>query len=304
MLFVGFAPQHNVAYPIFPFSPFIFSIDNSYSCGNTTMRRLFFSSLLLCTLVLFSCSKDDNPVTPTPNTPNGVIKVGEQTSEGVRVELFALNAIATGYNKFYVRLTDVATTTTISDAHVHLVPVMDMGTMKHSSPVEQPDEMAVGGLFPCAIVFTMPESDTQKWTVRVDVHNHTTGKDLAVTFPLAVHNGAYERTKTFVGSDGVSYVVTMMCLCDATVGMNTAEFLVHRKQDMMAFPPVADLTLVMTPDMPSMGHGSPNNIDPVHKGNGHYEGKVNFTMTGEWRIQLELRQGSTVLGTTAFTTSL
>jgi hypothetical protein len=42
--------------------------------------------------------------------------------------------------------------------------------------------------------------------------------------------------------------------------------------------------------MPSMGHGSPNNINPLHIKNGHYKGKVNFTMTGDWRINLVLNK--------------
>jgi len=42
--------------------------------------------------------------------------------------------------------------------------------------------------------------------------------------------------------------------------------------------------------MPSMGHGSPNNVNPVLTKNGHYKGKVNFTMTGDWRINLELNK--------------
>ena len=47
--------------------------------------------------------------------------------------------------------------------------------------------------------------------------------------------------------------------------------------------------------MPSMDHGSPNNEDPIHVGKGHYKGKANFTMTGEWRLQLELTTESSVL---------
>lgn len=273
-------------------------------CGNTIMKYLVFSLLLLCTLALFSCSKDENPIAPATNNPSGVVKVGEQMESNIKVELFVFNKIETGYNKFYVKLTEMNTNTVLRDAHVSLIPIMDMGTMKHSAPVEQPDEKAVANLFPCAVVFTMPESEMQKWTLRVDVHDHSSDKSYTVVFPLSVHSDDHEHTHTLVGSDGASYVVTMMCLCDATVGMNTAEFLVHRRQDMMTFSAVTDLTLVMTPDMPSMGHGSPNNVDPIHKGNGHYEGKVNFTMTGEWRIQVELYQGSTVIGTTAFTTTL
>lgn len=47
--------------------------------------------------------------------------------------------------------------------------------------------------------------------------------------------------------------------------------------------------------MPSMGHGSPNNVNPVHIEKGHYRGKVNFTMTGEWQIKLKVFKNGVLL---------
>lgn len=68
----------------------------------------------------------------------------------------------------------------------------------------------------------------------------------------------------------------------------------------MNFPPVSDLTVEITPEMPSMGHGSPNNVNPVYIENGHYKGKVNFTMTGDWRIHLTLKKGDRLITNKAF----
>ena len=39
--------------------------------------------------------------------------------------------------------------------------------------------------------------------------------------------------------------------------------------------------------MPSMNHGSPNNVDPASTGAGIYKGEVNFTMTGYWQVKLD-----------------
>ena len=44
----------------------------------------------------------------------------------------------------------------------------------------------------------------------------------------------------------------------------------------------------MTPTMPSMGHGSPNNENPSHLEKGHYMGKVNFSMSGDWKLDLSI----------------
>jgi hypothetical protein len=59
--------------------------------------------------------------------------------------------------------------------------------------------------------------------------------------------------------------------------------------------PVNDYSIVLTPEMPSMGHGSPNNVNPTFSSNGHYTGKVNYTMTGDWRLNLSLSQSGTLV---------
>jgi len=56
----------------------------------------------------------------------------------------------------------------------------------------------------------------------------------------------------------------------------------------------------MEPEMPAMGHGSPNNVNPVAIGNGHYKGKVNFTMTGLWQVNLDFMMGADLADDTQF----
>ena len=46
------------------------------------------------------------------------------------------------------------------------------------------------------------------------------------------------------------------------------------------------------PQMPTMGHGSPNNVNPVHMEMGHYVGKVNFSMGGYWEINVKIKDAS------------
>lgn len=50
--------------------------------------------------------------------------------------------------------------------------------------------------------------------------------------------------------------------------------------------PATDLHLQIDPQMPSMGHGSPGNVHPVHEGDGVYRGRVNFTMSGYWIVHV------------------
>jgi len=71
---------------------------------------------------------------------------------------------------------------------------------------------------------------------------------------------------------------------------------------MMSWPADSTYTFVITPEMPSMGHGSPNNVNPVHVGNGHYKGKVNFTMTGEWKVNIAVQKNGNTISKNAFFT--
>jgi hypothetical protein len=73
---------------------------------------------------------------------------------------------------------------------------------------------------------------------------------------------------------------------------------------MMAFPAVSNCDVTIEPSMPSMGHGSPNNINPVHMADGHYMGSVNFTMDGEWLIEVSVLEGSTEIGAIDFEVTL
>ena len=82
---------------------------------------------------------------------------------------------------------------------------------------------------------------------------------------------------------------------DRQVGLNDLDILISRQAAMMDFPAVEGLTVEFAPEMPSMGHGSPNNISPVSAGSGHYKGKVNYTMTGDWRLHFRLKKKDVVI---------
>lgn len=64
---------------------------------------------------------------------------------------------------------------------------------------------------------------------------------------------------------------------------------------MMEFTAEDGFTIEFEPEMPSMDHGSPNNTNPISIGNGHYKGKVNYTMTGDWRLHFKLKKNNEVI---------
>ncbi|MBL7745082.1 MAG: FixH family protein [Chitinophagaceae bacterium] len=263
--------------------------------------------LPLLTIVLFSfvvltaCTKND---IPEPDPTQGLTKLTEGYAAGAsaKVEVYMKGSqVNTGYTRFYIALYDSVSGKRMDESHIHLTPMMDMGSMQHSAPYENPSsENAVNHLFSCSVVFIMP-STSGTWTLKVQVHNHLNGKEGSLTIPITVTDPVKATTKSFISlNDGGKYFVSLIEPSSPKVGINDMEIAIYKKKTMMEFPADSSLSVTLTPEMPTMGHGSPNNINPVHIGNGHYKGKVNFTMTGLWRLNLDFAADTAVADSTFY----
>ncbi len=261
------------------------------------MKNILFVGLT-CALVLASCKKDKiDPETPTTPVIPGVetlISLGtDTTSNNEVVTLYASSSnLKTGYNKMYASVKDLSGAI-ISNAVVTYATLMDMGGMSHASPVEHPTYNSAINKYEGVMVFTMA-STSGSWTVDVIVNGNPT------TFPLNIAAAPTKVVGSYLGSDGSSYIVTLVPPATWTVGMNDVEVMINKKASMMSFPAENDMTIVFDPQMISMGHGSPNNISPTSIGNGHYKGKVNLTMSGDWRFNMELLKSGTQIHANAY----
>ncbi len=243
---------------------------------------------------LFSCTKNTTDVKPEVDPVADLLKIGEGRFSSTMVEMYSDGEVEVGYQRLFVRLKQGAEKV-VTRARVEFFPLMDMGTMKHSAPCENPDvSVSENGLFEGAVVFIM----AGEWTMALNLHNLENGDSGQVTLSLNV--AASQRVKKVTGSDSATYFVTLVEPRSPRVGMNDFEVTIHKKANMMAYPPIMDLETTITPTMPSMGHGSPNNEHPVHQGKGHYRGKVNFTMSGTWRIDLQIQRDGQPLCDVAF----
>ncbi len=236
--------------------------------------------LPILAILLVACSSD--PTAPVEQ-PASVAKalVNSGTVSGYTVELYTDSVATVGYTPLYLRI--LRNGSVVRDMHATIMPDMDMGMMHHSCPVEQPDTSAPDstGLLRCAAIFTMPSSTT--WTIGITLHDHEADSIAALRLAIPVVDGYGVRTAA--SANGVKYVFTLLA-APWKVGMNDVRFAVHSTVDGFSFAPVANAQLFFEPSMPSMGHGSMGNVQPSHVGNGWYAGRVNFTMTGDWRIDL------------------
>lgn len=266
-----------------------------------SMKFLVVGTALVST-IFSGCKKEDDPTPITSNT-DGLVMIasGYTDAGGIKVNLYSTDSLYSRYTNFFVEVRDSATDAVIDDAHIELMPMMDMGQMQHSAPFENPSSTnAVDGLFPCAVVFQMPGE--MGWTLNIHVHEHVNGGEGEVTFPLMVKNPDPTRTRvvTPVNDPMSRLIISYVQPMDPKVGINDFEITLHSRETMMSFPGIENYTVEIEPEMPSMGHGSPNNVNPTDSGNGHYNGSVNFTMTGLWRINLNIMDGSTVVDSTAY----
>lgn len=264
---------------------------------------LLLSLAIICVIIfLTACTKDKTEQNPTAGLTR--ITEGYVAGAGAKVEVYTKEtSLTTGYTKFYLALYDSVTGKRIEDAHIHLTPTMNMGMMQHNAPFENPASTeAVDHLFPCSVTFIM-SSTGGTWTLEIEVHNHTNDKEGSITIPLTIAEPAVSRQKSFTAShNGAKYFISLInpTAANSKVGINDMEIAIYKKESMMSWPADSSLSVVLTPEMPTMGHGSPNNVNPVHVGKGHYKGKVNFTMTGLWRLNLDFMSGAAVADTTQF----
>ncbi len=265
--------------------------------------RLLFVGVALMSAIFTGCNQngdDDNNDPDFPDTDNLIVVANGYTDAGqIKVILYAFDSVTSAYTPLFIELRDSATNTLIEDATITLMPMMDMGQMQHSAPFENPASTdAVDGLFPCAVVFQMPGE--MGWSLKVDVLENVNGGQGEVTFQFGVNTDTPSRTHVVTPLNGNNpLIISYLEPTSPAIGMNDLELTLHTKASMMSFPGEDSYTIEIEPLMPSMGHGSPNNVDPTHSADGHYNGQVNFTMTGLWVINLTIMDGTEVVDSTS-----
>jgi hypothetical protein len=252
----------------------------------------FLRILPLVLLTIFaSCTNND---TPEVNELDGLTKFKEITNTTHTIELYKhMGGLKQGYNEIALKIKDKATNQYINNATVTWMPVMHMAMMNHSCPKSPVTKVSTEGLvYAGYIVFQMAQNATEYWDLKIDYTIN--GTAYTMTSVIDVPASAKQRVTTFTGSDSVRYIVAYVDPHHPKVGINDMVAGVWKMQDMMTFPVVDNFKLKFDPRMPSMGnHSSPNNVDATQIGAGDlYSGKLSLTMTGYWKINLQLFNAS------------
>ena len=244
--------------------------------------------LLFSALAFASCSSD---LTETPvDELDGLTKFQEITNTTHTIELYRhMGGLVQGYNEVAFRIKDNSTGQYVKNATASWMPLMHMTSMTHSCPKSKIErETGEATLYKGYIVFQMAQNATEYWDLKIDYVIN--GTAYTATSVIDVPASAKQTVTTFTGTDGVRYIVAYAEPHHPKVAINDIEVAIFKMQDMMTFPVVDNYKLKIDPRMPSMGnHSSPNNVDLTQVATGGlYNGKMSLTMTGYWKINLQL----------------
>lgn len=258
------------------------------------MKKILFLMVVLTATILTSCDDTKQEFT-TPNFEElftedyplkNSVPAGDYT-----VSMHAEEDLFVGYNQMYFLVKNTSTGELISDFTLKITPMMDMGVMMHSAPNETPvNPEGDTKVIKYNMVYIMP-STAGDWTLNGELTINEGDNPISFSLPVTVVEKTDVRMLSFISqADSTTMVfLTLNQLKDPVVGENPIQFGVYKRETMMSFPAVEDYQIEFEPEMPTMGHGSPNNVNPTYTANGLYDGTVNFTMTGYWRINVTVK---------------
>lgn len=246
------------------------------------------SIILLTFLFLCSCSTDSDDITENNEIANLVL-VETLENDFHEIELFSESGhFEEGYNELFLRIKDKDGETYYKDAAFEWRPIMHMENSHHSAPRSPLSKMPdTESLFSGYIIFQMAQNATEAWSLSLD---YRIGKqEYTLNAPIEVLPSARKRVSVFIGADQQKYILALVSPTEPAVATNQAEMALYRMQD-MEFHVVDNYQIKIDPRMPGMGnHSSPNNVDLSQQEEGElYSGKLNLTMSGFWRINLQL----------------
>lgn len=245
-------------------------------------------------LVLAACSSGGGAEVVPPALD---LEVASGSGGGFTIRLLAAAPLQVGLNPLAVEVETVAGAP-VSDAAVEFLPLMTMGAESHRCPVIGPSAAGPDGHYGLHAVFQMA-SGMGAWSAEVAVTRAGTTAVIPLS-GLTVVAGK-DLARSFVGA-GSRYVMALEFESAPMVGLNPVVVTLHETQDLgMTFAPVSDATLVLDPQMPSMGHGSPGSVDPTLVTAGWYEGELSFSMAGEWVTTITARRAAELIGAPEFT---
>lgn len=270
------------------------------------MKLLTRSLLVVFSLAALSSCKKDEAAEPTPQPPaaTGLQLVQTATDGNYTVELYnKTGQLKVGYNPVSIRLKN-GNGSAVSNATIGWLPMMtmDMGgsTHQHSCPhAAFTPASSDATLFEGNVVFNMASSMMGSWELTFTYDAGSGPHEVVMPVTVMASDSEFHKEYTSTtGTDGVTYLLAMVEPSNPIGGTNDMVVGLYKRVSDTEFPAVDGYTIRVDPRMPGMGnHGAPGNVDLTQGADGFYHGMVGFSMTGYWKINLIIEDGTgTVIG--------
>lgn len=292
------------------------------------MNKIIYSIIVLSTILLASCNSNDDVdsglkdsgITITDDVDccsaeealqvYNFLKTKKIIPELTKIISDKYNVFAysdggtlhTGYNDLFFVATKRVSGNYVKNFRVeNIIPLMNMSAMnmQHSTAVADSSEsfnknyLAVKRSW---IAFVMNSSDKDKWNLSYDLHVLSSKDSVSHRYITVDSLTSGQRWLRSFKVGDYSYVISLVNPNSWQTGTNTIQAYISQKATPLTSPWLkADkqFTVEFTPTMPDMGnHTSPDNQPLVRQADGSYQGIINLTMTGLWRLHLTVRDSS------------
>lgn len=250
------------------------------------IKKISFA-LVWLSLLFVACNKTDNNPTPV-NELEGLKQAAVITNSTHTITLYtATGTFQTGYNAIYFQVKK-ADGSLVKNATATWTPMMHMMSKSHSCPASaitmKPQATATYGGH---IIFQMPSNSSEYWELSLSYT--IDGVSYTATSQITVAASSHQVVASFKGSDSVRYILALVAPTQPKVAINDISAALYKMETMTRFVPVDNYTIKIDPRMPDMGnHSSPGNEHLVQGADKLYHGKLGLTMTGYWKINLQL----------------
>lgn len=242
--------------------------------------------VFLSTLFLFSCKKDDI-IEDEDTLFEQYDLIQEVTQDNHSLQIYAdKKVLHNSYHKLFFKIVD-ENEKVIAVEDFEWSPEMHMTNMNHGGPFSEAEFNDKIKGYETYAIFQMAGNEEESWYFNFTYNIE--GQDYDYSTAIEVKESHFRKVSVFQGADDQRYILAFVNPQDPKVGMNTMETYVYKMTNMYQFDKVDNYTIKIDPRMPGMGnHSSPNNTDLVQEGNDIYTGKLNLSMTGYWKINLQL----------------
>lgn len=239
-------------------------------------------------------------------------------SGAYRISIEALNGkFYKGYNELRIKVSDKQSKQEVKVSAVTFLPIITKadGTKASGPHRYQPNYLASEHYFSGYAVFTDESGANGEWDLYLSFDVASTSYRVQKRVQVEKQANKNLNMVSFKAKDGADYIIALVSPQKPKVAENALVAGIYRYNPPLGAPSgefpdpgqfsyaeVGGYTLQLDPRMPepSMGnHSSLNNKDLVQKDDGFYHGVVNYTMTGNWTLNLIMlnQQGQILKGT-------